>query len=344
MGYAGEISISQSRIELQVGTFRQNLEEMQQTVSRLREQLRQLELETESQIIYRHERENTSDGEDDFDPLELDRFTRMQELSRGLAESVGDLGNIRDMLTELTRESEGILVQQARTNTELQHGLMQTRMLPIERLVPRFRRIVRQTARELEKQIRVEITGEDIRIDRAILNRMVGPLEHIFRNAVDHGVEAPSLRAERGKEEVALLQMDVSRDGPEVVIRIADDGNGIDLEAVQSCVAARVVTAGRAGAGRRAGADHFRARLFDQQRGDSDFRPRRWPGRRAKRGEAAGRQRARRDAAARGGHVYHSPAADTGYQPGVDGGCRFRGAGAAACEHRGGAAYASNRG
>lgn len=234
VGYAGEISISQSRIELQVGAFRHNLEEMQQTVSRLREQLRQLELETESQIIYRHERENTSEGEDDFDPLELDRFTRMQELSRGLAESVGDLGNIRDMLTELTRESEGILIQQARTNTDLQHGLMQTRMLPIERLVPRFRRIVRQTARELEKQIRVEITGEDIRIDRAILNRMVGPLEHIFRNAVDHGVEAPSLRAERGKEEVALLQMDVSRDGPEVVIRIADDGNGIDLEAVRS--------------------------------------------------------------------------------------------------------------
>ena len=234
VGFAGEISISQGRIELQVGAFRQNLDEMNQTVVRLREQLRRLELETESQIIYRHERESSEQERADFDPLELDRFSRMQDLSRGLAESVGDLTNIQDMLEGLIRESESILVQQARTNTDLQHGLMQTRMLPFDRMVPRFRRIVRQTSRELKKQVRLEIEGDDIRIDRAILNRMVGPLEHIFRNAVDHGIESEAQRIEQGKPAEACISVSISRDGPEVEIRIADDGDGVPLDAVRS--------------------------------------------------------------------------------------------------------------
>lgn len=234
VGFAGEISISQSRIELQVGAFRHNLEEMNQTVLRLREQLRRLELETESQIIYRHERETKEVDNTDFDPLELDRFSRMQELSRGLAESVGDLSNIQDMLVDLTRESETILVQQSRTNTDLQHGLMQTRMLPVGRLLPRFRRIVRQTARELGKQIRLEVQGDQIRIDRAILNRMVAPLEHILRNAVDHGVEAPEARESNHKDGEGIVCLRVARDGPEVVIHIDDDGQGVALDAVRS--------------------------------------------------------------------------------------------------------------
>ena len=234
VGYAGEISISQSRIELQVGAFRQNLDEMKQTVQRLREQLRRLELETESQIIYRHEREGQDGSRTDFDPLELDRFSRMQELSRGLAESVGDLSNIQDMLVDLTRESEAILLQQSRTNTDLQHGLMQTRMLPVGRLVPRFRRIVRQIARELGKQARLEVVGDDIRIDRAILNRMVGPLEHILRNAVDHGLEMPDERNRNDKQTEGTVRLVVSRDGPEVALRIEDDGAGVSLEAVRS--------------------------------------------------------------------------------------------------------------
>ncbi|MGB0752260.1 MAG: hypothetical protein ACPGQI_09900, partial [Gammaproteobacteria bacterium] len=130
-GYADEISISQSRIEQQVGAFRVNLDEMDQTIARLREQLRRLEVETESQFIYRRERDSVETTQhDDFDPLEFDRFSQMQELSRGLAKGVEELSNIRDLLGGLSRESEAILIQQARTNTDLQDGLTQTRMLP----------------------------------------------------------------------------------------------------------------------------------------------------------------------------------------------------------------------
>ena len=130
-GYADEISISQSRIEQQVGAFRVNLDEMDQTIARLREQLRRLEVETESQVIYRRERDSVETTQhDDIDPLEFDRFSQMQELSRGLAKSVEELSHIRDLLGGLSRESEAILIQQARTNTDLQDGLTQTRKLP----------------------------------------------------------------------------------------------------------------------------------------------------------------------------------------------------------------------
>jgi chemosensory pili system protein ChpA (sensor histidine kinase/response regulator) len=233
-GFAGEISISQSRIEQQVGAFRINLDEMDQTVTRLRSQLRRLELETESQIVYRREREGGRDSmHEDFDPLEFDRFSRMQELSRGLAESVGDLSNIRDMLTGLTRESESILIQQARTNTDLQHGLTQTRMLPFGRLIPRLRRVVRQTARELSKRARLEVTGEGIRVDRTILNRMVGSFEHLLRNAVDHGIEDVVARTHAGKPAEGVVRLDISREGAEVLLRVSDDGAGVSTDAVR---------------------------------------------------------------------------------------------------------------
>ena len=247
-GYAGEISISQSRIEQQVSAIRVNLDEMDQTVVRLREQLRRLEVETESQIIYRRERDGVATTQhEDFDPLELDRFSRMQELSRGLAESVGDLTNIRDMLGGLTRESETILIQQARTNTDLQYGLTQARMLPFGRLVPRLRRVVRQTARELGRRARLEVTGEDIRVDRTILNRMVGSFEHLLRNSVDHGIEDVTTRTMAGKSAEGVVRLDITREGTEMLLKVSDDGRGISVDAVrQKAIERGLLAEGRA--------------------------------------------------------------------------------------------------
>lgn len=238
-GFAGEISISQSRIEQQVGAFRGNIDELEHTVSRLRDQLRRLEVETESQIVYRREREGARGPGEGFDPLEFDRFTRMQEIARGIAESVGDLSNIRDMLNGLTRDSEGILIQQARTNTDLQHGLTRTRMLPVAQVVPRLRRVVRQTARELGKEVRLNVTGDDIRVDRTILSRMSPVFEHLLRNAVDHGIEEPTLRAANGKSPEGTLDLVVEREGAEVRLTLTDDGGGVPVATVRERAIAR---------------------------------------------------------------------------------------------------------
>jgi chemosensory pili system protein ChpA (sensor histidine kinase/response regulator) len=135
VNYAGEVSIYRSRLEQQVGAYRFNLVELDQTVSRVSEQLRKLDIETEAQVLFRYE-EEIAEGPDneEFDPLEMDRYSHMQQLSRSLAESVSDLGSIQGMLENITRESETLLLQQSRVNTELQEGLMRTRMVPFLRI------------------------------------------------------------------------------------------------------------------------------------------------------------------------------------------------------------------
>ena len=141
---AGEISIYHSRLYSAGQSIEFNLEEVEQTVARLREQLRKLEIETEAQIMHGHQDTLVAR---DFDPLEMDRYSNIQQLSRALAESANDMGSLKDLLQTLTAEAETLLVQQARVTAELQDGLMRTRMVPFQRHVPRLTRLVRQAAR-----------------------------------------------------------------------------------------------------------------------------------------------------------------------------------------------------
>ncbi len=231
VNYAGEVSIYRSRLEQNVGAFGYNLVELEQTVTRLRDQLRKLEIETEAQILYRYEIEN--DGDEDFDPLEMDRYSQMQQLSRALMESVADIGSIEGLLGGLVSESETLLVQQSRVNTDLQEGLMRTRMVPFTGLVPRLRRIVRQTAQELNKKAQLQVSGAQGEMDRTVLDRILAPLEHMLRNAVAHGIENPQQRSERNKPETGTIHVDMAREGSEVVITVTDDGAGMDLEAIR---------------------------------------------------------------------------------------------------------------
>ncbi len=233
VNYAGEISIYRSRLEQQVGAYRFNLAEMDQTIVRLRQQLRQLEIETEAQILSGYQDEMDQYGVD-FDPLEMDRYSTLQQLSRSLAESVGDLSSIQTLLDSVTRESETLLLQQSRVNTELQEGLMRTRMVPFLGLAPRMRRIVRQTCQEVGKQAELKLEGAEGEMDRTVIDRIIAPLEHMLRNAISHGIELPQDRSAVGKPAEGTIQVSLSREASEVVIRIQDDGAGISLARVRS--------------------------------------------------------------------------------------------------------------
>ena len=232
VNYAGEVSIYRSRLEQQIGTFRFNLVEFDQTVERLREQLRKLEIETEAQILSRFQRESEDDDQT-FDPLELDRFSQLQQLSRALAESVSDLVSIQGLLEELTRQSETLLLQQSRVSSDLQEGLMRTRMVPFDSLVPRLRRILRQTTNELGKKAQLRVEGAQGEMDRTVLDRITAPLEHMLRNSVAHGIETPAERIQVGKPAEGLIKIAISREATEVVIKVSDDGAGIDAKRVR---------------------------------------------------------------------------------------------------------------
>jgi chemosensory pili system protein ChpA (sensor histidine kinase/response regulator) len=229
---AGEVSIFRARVEQQMTSIEFNLAELGRTVTRLREQLRKLELETEAQILYKHQGE--TEGRADFDPLELDRYSTIQQLSRALAESVSDVASIEGLLGNLNREAQNLLQQQGRVVADLQNGLMRTRMVPFQRHAQRLTRLVRQSAQEAGKQAELAIEGASGELDRQVLERMLPPFEHMLRNAVVHGIEAPELRRERGKPEAGTITVRLQREGAEVVIVVEDDGGGLDVAAIRA--------------------------------------------------------------------------------------------------------------
>lgn len=230
---AGEISIYRSRLEEQVNSVSFNLLELGRTVDRLREQLRRLELETEAQMLARMPQEIHT-AQSDFDPLEMDRYTRVQELSRALAESANDLSSLETLLSGLTRESETLLLQQGRVNTALQDNLMRGRLVPIQSIEPRLQRLVSRTAAETGKEVRLIVQGTEAELDRRVLDRILAPLEHMMRNAVIHGLEEPDQRRVTGKDPVGVVTLNFRREGAEVLIEVADDGAGLNLQAIRS--------------------------------------------------------------------------------------------------------------
>ena len=229
---AGEVSIYRARMEQQVAGLGSYLGELGQTISRLKGQLRSLEAETDTQIHFSHRTESGSAG--DFDPLEMDRYTMIQELSRSLSESVNDLSSLQGMLGDQVKDSETLLLQQSRVNTDLQDGLIKSRMVKFSGLLSRLRRLVRQSSQELGKKAELAITGEENEVDNKVLDRMVAPLEHIIRNALSHGIETPVERVKKGKPEIGEIAIDITRDGSDIVISVIDDGAGVNIEKVRS--------------------------------------------------------------------------------------------------------------
>jgi chemosensory pili system protein ChpA (sensor histidine kinase/response regulator) len=227
---AGETSISRGRMEEQMSDLGYSLEEMDQTVGRLQEQLRRLDIETEAQVVFRQEQLSE---QEEFDPLEMDRYSQLQQLSRSLIESASDLKDLKQTLANKARDAETVLLQQSRINTELQEGLMRSRMVPFSRIVPRLRRIVRQISAELGKDVIIEFDHTEGELDRNMMERMVAPLEHMLRNAVDHGIESAERRAQLGKPTTGRITLSLSREGSNVVLLLTDDGAGMRVDRIR---------------------------------------------------------------------------------------------------------------
>src|SRR5713226_8054750 len=236
--YAGEVSIARSRMEQQIFGFREHLSELNRNVARFRDQIRELEIQSESQILYRAEHQHAL-VQPDFDPLEFDRYSKLQHVSRSLAETLHDLSTIQTTLNNFAGEAETVLQQQARVNTDLQEGLMRTRMISFSTQAARLRHIVRQTARELGKRAELQITGSEVEVDRNVLERMIGPFEHMIRNAIGHGIESEIERKRAHKPLTGKITIHTSHEGSEIVIRFSDDGGGLDVAAIRKQAIAR---------------------------------------------------------------------------------------------------------
>ncbi|THF63844.1 response regulator [Pseudothauera nasutitermitis] len=224
---AGEIGIARTRIEGELRTLRRSLLDLTENVIRLRNQLREVEIQAEVQMQSRIAQAESHHAE--FDPLEMDRYTRLQELTRMMAESVNDVTTVQQNLLKNLDGADVALHGQARMSRELQQALMQVRMVPFENLADRLHRVVRQSAKDLGKRATLDLRGGRIELDRGVLEHMVAPLEHLLRNSIAHGIEAPAARREAGKAEIGEITLTVRQEGNEIAIDLADDGAGLDF-------------------------------------------------------------------------------------------------------------------
>jgi len=228
---AGEVAIARSRIEGEMRSLKAAMQELTDNVARLRAQLREIEIQAESQMQSRLELAKESMRE--FDPLEFDRFTRFQEVTRLMAESVSDVSTVHGNLVNAVDETEKALLAQARLNRDLQQDLMRVRMVPFGSLQQRLYRVVRQTAKEVGKRANLDIKGTQVELDRSVLERITGPFEHLLRNAVTHGIEPPDKRRAAAKPEIGEIRLELKQEGNEVQLSLSDDGAGLDIDRIR---------------------------------------------------------------------------------------------------------------
>ena len=229
---AGEVMITRSRMDARLTQLKASLGELGGNLDRLRQQLRDVELQAESQMQSRLAQ--TKDTAQAFDPLEFDRFTRVQELTRMMAESVNDVATVQRNLQRSVEGSEDDLIAQGRQARELQRDLLRTRMVEFEAISERLYGVVRQASKDAGKAVKLDIVGGSIEMDRGVLDRMTPAFEHMLRNAVAHGIESQDLRASRGKSAAGAITIHVHQESNDVSVAFSDDGGGLHLDKIRA--------------------------------------------------------------------------------------------------------------
>ena len=228
---AGEVMITRSRLEARLDQMRSSMVDLSGNLERLRQQLREIEVQSESQMQSRMAL--AKETAQQFDPLEFDRFTRVQELTRIMAESVNDVATVQRNLQRTVEGTEDDLIAQGRQARELQRDLLRTRMVEFEAISERLYGVVRQAAKETGKQVKLDITGGSMDIDRGVLDRMAPAFEHLLRNSVAHGIETSDARLAAGKSSAGTITIALQHQSNEVSVTFSDDGAGLDLPRIR---------------------------------------------------------------------------------------------------------------
>jgi chemotaxis protein histidine kinase CheA/ActR/RegA family two-component response regulator len=193
--------------------------------------LRELDAMVNSQVVQLREAQQVDAS---FDPLELDRYDALHGLSRFIGETARDSSALVQQARESTNKSTAMLRDEGYALVDQHRELLTARMVPVKTVIPRLKRTVAQTAIATGRKVNLQVTGEDVVVDADVLSRLAEPLLHLLRNAVDHGIELPQDRVHAGKPELGTIYLDFQRHGDEVVLRVSDDGRGLDLVAIEA--------------------------------------------------------------------------------------------------------------
>ncbi len=244
----GESIVNRSAIQERLNEFESRIEEMQTSLSRLSAATQEIDRDynfnaLNSQVLNRANQravcamsmasDMPNGSAYEFDSLEFDQYTDFHLLAHTLSEANNDAETVAGELRNLRESFETLLTRQERLNRDMQQSLMHVRMVPLSGIVSRLERTVRTVSNKLGRDVEFEVVGQQTELDKTVLDKITDPLLHLIRNAIDHGIEAPEIRAAAGKPLPALLKIEAVNQGTQVTIRIRDDGAGINLEKVR---------------------------------------------------------------------------------------------------------------
>lgn len=227
---SSETSIARVGLEQHISDFGIYLMEMKQETKRLEGQLNTLSAEVQSYVMENKSGQRRTNGSNN---LAVERFSSIDQFSHVIRETNFDIESILKNLLETQASMETLILNQSRVTAELQRRLAETRLVPFESIVPRLSRIARQVSHELNKEINFKVTKSEGEMDRILLEHLIPSLEHILCNAIDHGIEAKSIREKLGKPLQGKIEVCFTRTGSTIAIEIKDDGAGIDSELVR---------------------------------------------------------------------------------------------------------------
>ncbi|MGE3320304.1 MAG: response regulator [Candidatus Berkiella sp.] len=229
---AGRINVTRSHLEQQVKGANEYLIEISKEIKLVQEGMKNIEVKADANLRLYQETVGAR-SYDEFDILEMDRYSSLQQSIRVSEDKLTQLEDLSLMVMNTLKNAEGLLVEQKRAAKNLEEGIIHTRLIAIDYIVPRLERIVRQVSEELSKEVHLEFARLEGEIDRRLIERLIPSLEHMVRNAIDHGIESPQERLKKGKPELGVITLSLFREGNQFIIQLSDDGQGIDIEKIR---------------------------------------------------------------------------------------------------------------
>ncbi len=228
-GSAAELIVDGAKLRSEIQQHKKSLLDLTDTLIRLRSQLRECELVAESSIASKMQTTQPLD----FDPLEFDRFTRLQELTRMMAESMSDIASIERSLSRHVEKTQIVLFSHEKYARAIQSDLKRVRVVRFSSVSERLHHLVRQVARESQREVKLTITGAHTEIDRSLLEKIISPIEHLLRNAITHGIESSVDRLRAAKDQCGNIVIHLIQQGNEIIITVSDDGRGLDFDRIE---------------------------------------------------------------------------------------------------------------
>ncbi|GAA5093310.1 Hpt domain-containing protein [Wohlfahrtiimonas larvae] len=207
------------------------LAEIARTTQHINMTARNIEIETEAQMISRHAK--ASQNKEEFDPLELDQFSELQHLARSISESIEDLNTFHKHISEHMEVMSTSLSKFSGNQNLISDTLTDIGTVSFNQILPRLRRIVRQISKANNKQIELIAIGTDTQVERVVLEQMTAAFDHMIRNSIIHGIESPEERIAAGKPEHGIISLKVSKRGSDLNIELSDDGKGFNIEKIR---------------------------------------------------------------------------------------------------------------